>query len=51
MKGEDIAKGYLVNNRKTVQHIVYHIYQKFLNWQQYLYILRRNFCTDGENIY
>lgn len=28
MKGAEIAKGYLVNNRKIVRHIVYYIYQK-----------------------
>lgn len=28
MKGAEVAKGYLVNNRKIVQHKVYHIYQK-----------------------
>lgn len=28
MKGAEVAKGYLVDNRKIVQHKVYHIYQK-----------------------
>lgn len=51
MKGAEIAKGYLVNNRKIAQHTVYHIYQKNLSWQPYLYILPKTSCIDRENIY
>lgn len=51
MKGAEIAKCYLINQRKIAQHIAYHIYQKYSSWQECLYMGRRNSYTAGENMY